>query len=392
MRNMPKTSKIRLALPVVGLLGLGWLGFVLLGGGQQSAPPQMGAPPVTISKPLQKQVTDWMEYSGQFTAVDSVELRARVSGYLTQIHFTDGQMVKAGDLLFSIDPRPYENALADARAKLDQASSSKEFAHRQLDRAGDLRKSDFVSQSTLDQRVQESRGAGAGTDSARAAVRDAELNLQFTRIEAPISGRIGAHQVGIGNLVSGGGASGTTTLLTTIVPIDPIYFVFDMSEADYLVLNHSLHGHMESLPVQARLGDESGWPHSGHLDFIDNQVDHNSGTIRVRAVLANADSAIPPGSFGKIRLAASQPYDALMIPDSAIVTDQNNRLVMIVGSDGSVVPRPVHLGPLVDGLRVVRDGLTADDSLIINGLLRARPGAKVTPVVGAIASAAPSAQ
>jgi RND family efflux transporter MFP subunit len=385
MQHRVNLSRVRPVVLAVVALGLAGLGYGLWGGGggaPQTGP--AGGPPVTVSKPLQKQVTDWLDYSGQFSAVDYVEMRARVSGYLTEIDFTDGQMVKKGDLLFVIDPRPYQIALANARAKLDQAGSSKVFAHRQLDRAGELREKDFLSQSTLDQRVQESRGAGAGVDSALSALREAELNLQFTHIEAPISGRIGAHKVGIGNLVSGGGSGGTSTLLTTIVSLDPIHFDFDLSEADYLALQRQLRGRAEPLPVLARLGDESGWPHEGHLDFIDNQVDRGSGTIRARAVFANALGAITPGSFGHIHLAVSQPYDALLIPDAAIMTDQNTRLVLTVTPDGTVAPRPVQLGQMVDGLRVVRGGVTPEDSVIINGLLRARPGAKVTAMAGSI--------
>ena len=378
----------RRVLAGLGVLVVAGAAWALLGhrGPAPAGGPGGGGPPVTVAVPLARQITDWREYTGQFAAVDLVDLRARVSGYLTEIHFTDGQMVNKGDLLFVIDPRPYDIALADARAKLAQASSSQVYAHRELGRAGVLRRKDFLSQSTLDQREQASQGAGAGVQIAQAAVRDAELNLQFTRIVAPISGRIGAHQVSVGNLIDGGGSS--PTLLTTIVSLDPIHFDFDMSEADYLALQRNLHGRGDvagtALPVEVQLDGERGFPHKGHLDFIDNQVDRGSGTIRGRAVLDNPDHSITPGVFGRIRLAASAPYPALLVPDAAIVTDQSQKLVMTVAPDGTVVPKPVELGPLEGDLRAVRSGLGAGDRVVIDGLMRARRGGKVTPLPGTI--------
>jgi RND family efflux transporter MFP subunit len=356
------------------------------GAGPAQAQPQ-GGPPVTVAQPLKRQISDWSEFTGQFTAVDYVEMRARVGGYLTEIHFTDGQMVKQGDLLFVIDPRPYEIALVSARSKVTQAVASRDLASRQLNRAGELQKREFLAQSTLDQREAESRTAGASQTAAQAAVREAELNLQFTRITAPISGRVGARQLSIGNLVIAGGSSGGGTLLTTIVSQDPLYFSFDMSEADFLAFQR-VYGRVSgtdlAVPVSLRLMDETGWPHPGKLTFIDNQVDKNSGTIRARVTLDNADGMIAPGSFGRVRMPASAPYEALMIPDSAILTDQSRKIVMTVTADGTVAPRPVTLGPLVDGLRAVRGGLTGEEQIIINGLMRARPGAKVTPQPGKI--------
>ncbi len=389
-----------LVVAAVVALGVGAGVYSFKSGGQGGAPAQaqpQGGPPVTVAQPLKRQITDWAEFTGQFTAVDYVELRARVGGYLTEIHFTDGQMVKQGDLLFVIDPRPYEIALVSARSKVTQAVATRDLATRQLSRAGELQKREFLAQSLLDQREAESRTAGAGQTAAQAAVREAELNLQFTRITAPISGRIGARQISIGNLVAAGGSSGGGTLLTTIVSQDPLYFSFDMSEADFLAFQRTygrISGTDLSVPVSLRLADENGWPHPGKLTFIDNQVDRNSGTIRARVTLDNADGMIAPGSFGRVRMPASAPYDALMIPDSAIMTDQNRKIVMTVTADGTVAPRPVMLGPLVDGLRAVRGGLTGEEQIIINGLMRARPGAKVTPQPGKIeipgASAAPA--
>jgi RND family efflux transporter MFP subunit len=381
-----------LLLAVVVVLGVIAGVYSFKSGGQGGPAPAAqaqapGAPPVTVAQPLKRQITDWSEFTGQFTPVDYVELRARVSGYLTEIHFTDGQMVNKGDLLFVIDPRPFEIALVSARSKVTQAAASRELANRQLNRAGELQKREFLAQSLLDQRQAESQTAGAGQTAAQAAVREAELNLQFTRITAPISGRISARQISVGNLVTAGGSSGGGTLLTTIVSQDPLYFSFDMSENDFLAFQRTygrVGGEELSVPVDLRLMDETGWPHQGKLTFIDNQVDKNSGTIRARVTLANADGFISPGSFGRVRLPASKPYEALMIPDAAIMTDQNRKIVMTVTADGTVAPRPVTLGPVVDGLRAIKTGLTGEEQIIISGLMRARPGAKVTPQQGKI--------
>ncbi|OAN48943.1 efflux RND transporter periplasmic adaptor subunit [Magnetospirillum moscoviense] len=354
-----------------------------------SAAPQAGgpggAPPVTVSAPVKRSVTEWLEFTGQFAAVDHVELRARVGGYLTDIHFADGQMVQKGDLLFTIDPRPHEIALASARAKLDQASSSRDFAGRQLSRVDELQRRDYAPQTLLDQRQTESKGAGAAAEAARAAVREAELNLQFTRITAPVSGRVGARQISIGNLVS---ATTTPTLLTTIVSQDPLYFTFDMSEADLLAFQR-VHGAVSAqgqldVPVELRLMDEKAWGRKGRLTFIDNQLDKASGTIRARATIANTDNFIAPGAFGRIRMPATAPFEALLLPDAAVVTDQNRKIVMTVTPDGTVAPRPVEIGGLIDGLRIVRSGIGPDDQVVINGLLRARPGSKVTAQPGTI--------
>lgn len=355
---------------------------------QQAAPPA-----VTVSPPLKKQITEWQEFTGQFAPVEYVELRARVSGYLTEIHFVDGQIVNKGDLLFVIDPRPYEIALASARAGVEQANASLELAKRQLVRGGELRQKDYLAASDYDTRVQQTRGAEAALDQARAQVRDAELNLEFTRITAPVTGRISAHQVSVGNLITGGGTNGgaSATLLTTIVSLDPIYFNFDMSEADYLSFQRAVapgpgqSARDKKLAVQLRLVDESDWKHVGRMDFLDNQIDRSAGTIRARAVLDNHDFAVTPGQFARIRLPSTQPHDALMVPAASVVIDQSNHIVMTVADDGTVVPKPIVAGPVLDGLQVVRSGISTDDKVIINGLMRARPGAKVTAQAGAIA-------
>lgn len=352
---------------------------------QQQASP----PPVTVSVPLKKPVVDWLDYTGQFAAVESVELRAQVSGYLTEIHFTDGQMVRKGDLLFVIDPRPFEIALASARATLAQAEATLELAKRQLARGAELRQKDFLAVSDYDSRLQQQKAAEAGLEIARANLRNAELNLDYTHVTSPVTGRIGSHQVSIGNLVSA-----TGTLLSTVVSLDPIYFNFDVSEGDFLAFQRAVASGQVASPrdgklgVQLRLSDEKGWPRQGALTFVDNQLDRGSGTIRSRALVPNPDLFITPGQFGRVRMPGSGSYEAMMIPEAAVLTDQSDKLVMTVAADGTVVPKVIKPGPVVDGLMVVRSGLNPDDKVVINGLLRARPGGKVTPQDGAIAAPA----
>jgi len=352
------------------------------------------APPaVTVSQPIRRELAEWDEYTGQFAAKEYVEIRARVSGYLTEIHFADGQIVKEGDLLFVIDPRPYEATLAAARAQLAQANAQDDLATQQLNRSAELRKKDFEPASNYDQRVSDLKVATAATESAKAAIRSAELNVGFTRITAPLTGRISNHQVSVGNLVSGSD-SATTPALTTIVSLDPIYFYFDMSEGDYLTYQRAtaagkLDEARDSSPVYVRLTDETEWPRRGLLNFIDNQVDRGAGTIRARATFPNSDFFVTPGQFGRIRIPASERYNAILIPDGAVVTDQSRKVVMTVKDDGTVEPKVVRPGPMTDdGLRIIRSGLAPTDRVIINGLVRARPGGKVTPQPGKIETAA----
>jgi len=352
------------------------------------------APPaVTVSQPIRRELAEWDEYTGQFAAKEYVEIRARVSGYLTEIHFADGQIVKEGDLLFVIDPRPYEATLAAARAQLAQANAQVDLATQQLNRSAELRKKDFEPASNYDQRVSDLKVATAATESAKAAIRSAELNVGFTRITAPLAGRISNHQVSVGNLVSGSD-SATTPALTTIVSLDPIYFYFDMSEGDYLTYQRAtaagkLDEARDSSPVYVRLTDETEWPRRGLLNFIDNQVDRGAGTIRARATFPNSDFFVTPGQFGRIRIPASERYNAILIPDGAVVTDQSRKVVMTVKDDGTVEPKVVRPGPMTDdGLRIIRSGLAPTDRVIINGLVRARPGGKVTPQPGKIETAA----
>ena len=353
---------------------------------QTAAPPP---PPVTVSHPLRRDLIEWDEFTGQFGAVDYVEIRARVPGYLQSIHFQDGQLVEKGALLFVIDPRPYEAALASAKAQLAQSNARLDLANQQLARAGALRQRDVLSASTYDERVQEVRVAAAGVEVSKSAVETAELDLEFTRITAPVSGRVSQREVSIGNLIAGG-TGGTPTLLTTIVSLDPIYFNFDMSESDFLAYQRATaRGLLEQqrdgeVGVQARLFDESDWPLKGRIDFVDNQVDRGAGTIRVRAVFDNPTLMLTPGQFGRLRLPGSERYTATLVPDSAIVSDQSSKIVLTVAEDGTVVPKPVRPGPIEDGLRIIRSGLEPTDRVIISGIVRARPGSKVTPQDGEI--------
>jgi RND family efflux transporter MFP subunit len=367
-------------------------GYWRWAGNDSDAAPTPGAPPpppVTVSHPLVQDITEWNDYTGQFSAVEYVELRARVSGALTEIHFQDGAFIHKGDLLFVIDPRPFQADLAQAEANLERDRAQQVRTALDLKRYEALARKDYATQQQFEQARAADLGAAATVKADEAAIVQARLNLEFTHITAPTAGRIGAHQVSIGNLVTGG-ATGTTTLLATIVSLDPIYFTFDVSEADQLAYKRGIAtGELRSardavVPVQARLTDEHGWPHEGRIDFIDNQINRGAGTLRLRAVFPNADLFLTPGEFARVRVAGSPPHRALLVPDSAIMTDQARQEVMAVAADGTVEVRVVVPGPTSSGLRVVREGLSADDTIIITGLSRARPGAKVTPQPGRI--------
>jgi len=340
---------------------------------------------VTVAKPVKKLVSDYDEYVGRFVAVDFVEVRARVSGYLDKIQFTDGQLVKAGDPLFTVDRRPFQASLDQAKASVEQAQANLAFADADLKRGENLVRGTSITQQTLDQRVQTKRVAEANVTAQEAATRQAELDLEFTQLAAPIAGRIGDRRVSVGNLVTGG-ASGSTTLLATIVSVDPIRFEFTMDEQSYLrYLRAAAAGQADSidrgmrLPVSLKLIDEKDFTHQGKIDFVDNVIDRSSGTIRGRAEFANADGKLTPGMFGRIRIAASAPAEALLVPDTAIGTEQVRKFVLAVGKDDVATPKYVTLGPVVDGLRVITAGLAPDDLVIVNGLMRVRPGIKVSP-------------
>ena len=384
-------TRLFLLLVVIALAALlyRYWGFWQGAPATQAAPP---APPVTVSKPLVKEMEEWSDFTGQFEARESVEVRARVSGYLESVNFTDGQLVKKGDLLFVIEPRPFELALETAKAQLAQTEAQVELAKVQLERTAQLRKNDYATKETYDERVAQLSIATASRDAAIAAVNQAQLNLDYTRVTAPVSGRMGRHEVSVGNLVVGGtSGTTTTTLLTTIVSLDPIWLSFNVSEGDGMTYKRLVQkGEVKSardsvVEVQGQLMDEKEWTLKGAIDFVDNQYDRSSGTIRVRAAFANPNLFITPGQFGRVRVPMSQLHPTILVPDAAVVTDQSVKMLFTVGPDGTVVPKPVELGPVTDdNLRVVRSGITADDQVIINGLLRARPGAKVTPEEGTI--------
>ena len=356
-------------------------------GGEQQAAQQ--PPPVTVATPLHQKLTEWDEFTGRFEATAAVEVRARVNGYLEKVNFADGAMVKEGDVLFVIDPRPYQATVDRAKSDLDSANARLGWATSQYERAQALVKSASQSAATLDERLQDQRVAEASVQQAEAALKAEQLNLDFTKVVAPISGRVSNRRIDVGNLVT---ADPNPTLLTTIVTLDPLYFAFDMSEGDYLAYQRAVQrGAIPSTRdhetiIATRLPDETEWTHPGTMNFVDNAIDPGSGTIRARALVPNADQFITPGQFGRLRLPSSNEYEAMLVPDSAIVIDQSNRIVMTVAADGTVVPKPIRVGPTQPGgLRIVREGLMGDEKIIINGLVRARPGAKVTPQDGVIA-------
>ncbi len=350
--------------------------------------PAMAPPKVVVSVPLRKRLATWTGFTGQFSATDRVEIRAQVSGYLTEIGFTDGQLVKKGDLLFVIDPRPYEIALGNARAQQSTAEAALKLAGQQLDRTSNLVTSSFASRETMDQRTEQKLAAEAALDGAKAAVRKAELDLSWTRIVAPIAGRMSRRLVSIGNLIAGGQGGGATTMLTTLVSQDPIYLDFDMGEGDYVAYQrflHRPHDHAIDRTVEIELSDESGWKHRGALDFLDNEMDRSSGTLHARATVPNHDLFIAAGQFARLRVPTAAPADALLVPEAALSTDQSRTMVMTVAADGKVVPKIVEIGEPVGDLRIVKHGLAANDSVIIEGLMFARPGGTVAPQQGQIA-------
>jgi len=347
---------------------------------KQAAPPP---PKVTVAKPIKRTIVDQDEYVGRFVPVDVVEVRARVSGYLDQIHFTDGQIVKQGDLLFTIDKRPYQNTLDQARANLETAKSNVVFTQSDLARGQQLVRERTISEQIYEQRAQAFRNAQAAVAASEAMVRQAELDLQYTELRAPITGRIGDRRVTIGNLVTGG-AGGNTTSLAMIVSVDPIRFEFTFDEASLLRYQRLASGGGETAglggtPVRLKLIDETHFSHEGRMDFVDNVIDRASGTIRGRAQVSNADGLFTPGMFARVQVPASAPYQALMVPDAAIATEQARKFVYVVDQDNVARQRYVTLGQVVDDLRVIKDGLSDGDRVVVNGLMRVRQGQKVTP-------------
>lgn len=392
---------------------------------QQPTAPSRPTPQVQVATPLQKEVVEWAEFTGRLEAVNYVEVRSRVSGYLASLHFEDGQMVEKGDLLFVIDPRPFEASLekskaglveararaeqanaqlATAKADKDAANSTFDFANRQYERNKKLRTSQAVSESEVDRtrseylKAQAQMSAAdaaiaaaesgistatAAIETAKAAVSEAELNLSYTKVTTPVTGRVSRKNVTEGNLISGG--SEQSVVLTTIVSTDPVYFVFDASEQRVLRFQRlTLEGARKSArdvryPVYLGLVDEEGFPHTGYIDFVDNRFDPNTATMTARAVFENPNGILTPGLFGKMRLAETIPFQGLLVPDSAISADQSDQLVYVVNAESKVEPRRVETGSLAFGLRIIRSGITADDRVVVSGLQRVRPGMVVEP-------------
>ena len=349
------------------------------------ANPAAGAPPavVTISQPISREIVEWDEYTGRFDAVDLVEVRARVSGFLTQVHFTDGQMIKKGDPLFTLDARPFERVLESAQAELLAAKTKVESTLKDVVRGRPLLDRKVISEKVYDDRENLKREAEAAVVVAEAKVRTAELDLSFTKVASPLEGRASRNLVSIGNYVIGGGA-GTQTLLTTIVTQNPIQFYFDLSENNTIKYKRLVTGGAQrpgeaGASIEIALPDDKGFPHNGKLDFTDNRLDITTGTLRVRAILDNKAGLFTAGMFGRARIAGSAPYRAVMLPDDAIGTDQANKFVYVVAEDGTVSRKVVTLGPIHTGLRIVRVGLNPDEWVIIKGIQRARPGQKVNP-------------
>lgn len=377
--NSRRGRKIALIAAPIALGAVGVAGLLMAHSAPQAPPPPASV--VTVSAPLVRDVSLWDDYVGRFAASKSVEVRPRVSGAVTAIHFQDGQMVKAGELLFTIDGRPFQAALAGARAELAAADSAVALARSDYARAAKLQGDEALAASEMDALQAKVQSAEASVAAAKAHVQARALDLEFTQVRAPLAGRISSRRVDPGNLVVGGEGT-SATLMTTINALDPIYFEFDASEALYLKGRREAQA--DSAPVQIKLQDESGYRWKGKLDFTDNGIDVRSGTIRARAVLANPKQVLTPGLFGNMRMANGKTVTALLIPDDAVQTDQAKKSVLVVGKDNTVSGRTVELGPEVDGLRVVSSGLTEGDRVIIAGGGLVAPGATVKPRAGTI--------
>jgi multidrug efflux system membrane fusion protein len=371
---------LALGLPIAVLLALSGC----------DKPPTAGAAPlpaVTVAKPIPKTVAEWDEYTGRFTALETVEVRARVSGFIDSVHFKEGQIVKKDDLLFIIDQRPFQIAVEQAKADVERARAKLEIATLDVQRATPLVRNQTVTEREFDTRKSTERDAAGQVGAAEAVLKQAELNLAWSEVRAPIAGRISDKRVDAGNLITGGQTG--ATLLTLIVSIHPIHFVFDGSETDFLhYLRLASQGVRSSSrdvqnPVSVRLADETEYKHYGRMDFVDNVINTKTGTIRGRAIFDNKDGLLTPGNFGRLRLFGGERV-ALLIPDSAIASDQSRKIVFVVADDGMVSAKQVELGPMVESLRLVRSGISADDRVVIEGLQRARPGQKVKAEDGKI--------
>lgn len=369
------------AIAVLAIAGLGWKFFHAADAGAVAPP----TPIVQTAHPMLRDVTEWDDYVGRFAPSKTVEVRPRVSGAVTRILFRDGDFVRAGQPLFVVDPRPYGAVLAEAQADVASARSALALARSDYDRVAGLTGDEAVSASEVDQLRTRVRSASAALAAAQARVRQRALDVEFSTVRAPISGRISDRRVDVGNLVSGENGA-NATLLTTINAVDPIYFTFDASEALFLKTQRERAKAAAPAKVQVRLQDEADYRWTGRLDFTDNGLDPRSGTIRVRAVLDNPEGFLTPGMFGNMRLADGGTVKALLVPDDAVQADQARKIVLTVGKDGTVAAKPVELGPLVNGLRVIRSGLMPSDTIVISNYQAAVAGAKVKTARGTIAT------
>lgn len=364
----------------------GALALTVLALGCSSQPPAAPPPPaVTVAEVPQRDITDWDEFTGRLEAVDAVQIRPRVSGYIRRVAFDEGNGVRKGQVLFEIDPRPYEAELARAEAELERARTGAALAASEVTRAQRLVQVQAISREEFDSRTAAESQGGASVRAAEAAVAAARLNLEWTRVRSPITGRVSRAEVTPGNLVQAGPPD--ATLLTTVVSLDPIYAYFEGDEQTYLkyaalARNGSRpNSRYSRTPVHLGLADEQGFPHEGYVDFVDNQLNPDAGTIRLRAVFPNKDHRFTPGLFARIRLVGSGTYPATLVLDRAVGTDQDKKFVLVLKPDSTVDYRSVQLGRLVDGFRVVTSGLEPGEQIVINGLQRIRPGIKVTPTV-----------
>ena len=366
-----------LGVCVCALLSIGGCGKS--GGSAQTAPP----PQVTVAQVLEKRVNDWDEFTGRLQAVETVEIRPRVSGYIDKVAFTEGGQVKRGDLLFVIDPRPYQAEYDRAAADVKRYKTALELARIELMRVQRLKDSGAVSEEELDERKSTVAQAEANVGGAEAAREAASLNLNFTQVTSPIAGRVSRAEVTRGNLVTGGSNGGT--LLSSVVSMDPMYLYFDADEQSYLRYAKMARSGVgpssndAQNPVQVGLADEEGFPHPGAVDFVDNQLNPQTGTIRARAVLQNKNGQFTPGLFARVQLLVSGEYSAILIEDRAVNTDQNQKYVLLLGANNQIEYRKVKLGRVIDGLRIVREGLKPGDVIVVNGAQRVHPGVTVTP-------------
>jgi RND family efflux transporter MFP subunit len=372
---------------LLALVSVIWFSGSLFGcAGKPPAPPP--PPTVSVAPVLQRDIAEWDEFSGRLEAVDQVEIRPRVSGYIKRLTFTEGREVRKGEVLFEIDPRPYQADLERAQAQLEQARTAAELAVREVGRAQKLVNVQAISREEFDSRTSAEANGSAAVRAAEAAVETARLNLGWTVVRSPIAGRVSRAEVTAGNLVQAGPP--TATLLTTVVSLDPIYLYFDSDEQTYLRYSGRAaaagnRGWRDArFPVYLGLANETGFPHEGRLDFVDNRIDAASGTIRTRAIFSNHDRRFTPGLFARVKLVGSQRAPALLVRDAAIGTDQDRKFVLVLGKGDSLEYRAVEIGRLADGLRIVRSGVVAGDKVVVTGLMRVRPGVKVTPTVVAM--------